>query len=62
MAAYADMNAIISELNVMSAELNLLKSQNDEEQDHEFYLVGATGQGFENTSELRVTTYKEAIQ
>ena len=46
----------------MSAELNMLKSQYDEEQNHEFYLVGATGQGFENTSELRVMTYKEAIQ
>jgi hypothetical protein len=41
-AVNAEMSAIISELNVMSAELNLLKSQHDEEQDHEFYLVGAT--------------------
>jgi hypothetical protein len=62
MAATADISAMISEINVMATELNMLKSQNDEEQNFEFSLVGATGQGFENTSELRVMTYKEAIQ
>jgi hypothetical protein len=62
MAVTADISAMISELNVMATELNMLKSQNDEEQDYEFSLVGAIGQGFENTSELRVMTYKETIQ
>jgi hypothetical protein len=62
MAATADISTMISEINVMATELNLLKSQNDEEQNFEFSLVGATGQGFENTSELRVMTYKEAIR
>jgi hypothetical protein len=62
MAATADISSMISELNVMATELNILKSQNDEEQNYEFSLVGATGQGFENTSDFRVMTYKEAIK
>jgi hypothetical protein len=62
MAVTADISAMISELNVMATELNMLKSQNDEEQNYEFSLVGSTGQGFENTSELRVMTYEETIQ
>jgi hypothetical protein len=53
MATSAEISAMISELNAMAAELNLLKCQHDEEQDYEFSLVGATGQGFEITSQVQ---------
>ena len=51
-----------AEMTALAAELNLIRSQLEDENELEVMLVGATGQGFENTSELRAMTYKEAIR
>jgi len=52
---------VMMEMGAMVAEMNLMANGMDSKSTHEVTMVGATGQGFESTIELRVLTYDEAI-
>ena len=53
---------VMMEMGAMVAEMNLMANGMDSKSTHEVMMVGATGEGFDNTNELRVMTYDEAIR